>query len=103
MKENQGDSRLLVVESQIGNLTPGPFFNHNLCFKYSNRSCEPILKIYVSKVFQWYKELFNPMSFDLCNYPIKIQVFIGTPTLKVEVHLGVCGFIPSHFPTLPGA
>jgi hypothetical protein len=35
---NQGDSQLLVVESQIT-------IRHNLCFKYSNGSCEPILDI----------------------------------------------------------
>jgi hypothetical protein len=33
---NRGDSRLLVVGSQIGNLTLGPSFGHNLCFKYPN-------------------------------------------------------------------
>jgi len=42
---NQGDSRLLVVRSQIVNLTPGPSFGHNLCFKCPNWSCEPILDI----------------------------------------------------------
>jgi len=31
---NQGDSRLLVVGSQIVNLTLDPFFCYNLCFKY---------------------------------------------------------------------
>jgi len=41
----QGDSWLLVDESQIGILTHGPSFGHNLCFKYSNGSCEPILDI----------------------------------------------------------
>jgi len=43
MQGNQGDSRLLVVKSQIGNLIPNPSFGHNLCFNYSNESCEPIL------------------------------------------------------------
>jgi hypothetical protein len=32
--------------------------------KYSNGSYEPILDIYVLIMFQWYKELFNPMDFD---------------------------------------
>jgi hypothetical protein len=45
MQVNQSDSKLLVVESQIGSLTPGPSFGHNLCFKYSNGTCEPILDI----------------------------------------------------------
>jgi hypothetical protein len=59
MQGKQGDSWLLVVGSQIGNLTHEPSFDHNLCFKYTNESCEPILDIYVSRTFQWYKENFN--------------------------------------------
>jgi hypothetical protein len=43
------------------------------------------------------------MSFDLCNCSLKIQESIGTPIPKVGAHLGVCGFIPSHPPTLLGA
>jgi hypothetical protein len=42
---NQGDSWLLVVGSQIGNLIPIFSFGYNLCFKYSNGSCEHILDI----------------------------------------------------------
>ncbi len=42
---NWGDSWFLVVESQIDNLIPDPSFGHNLCFKYPNGSCEPILNI----------------------------------------------------------
>jgi hypothetical protein len=42
------------------------------------------------------KELFNPMSFDCCNGPLKIWEAIKTPTPKMGVHLGVWGFIPSH-------
>jgi hypothetical protein len=49
---NQGDSWLLVVKSQIDTLILGLSFDHNLCFKYSNDSYEPILDIYVSKYFQ---------------------------------------------------
>ncbi len=78
-----------------------PFFCHNLCFKYSNGSCEPILDIYVSWAFQWNKELFNWMSFEPWNFSLKIWESIGTPIPKVGAHLGVCGFIPSHSPTLP--
>jgi hypothetical protein len=43
------------------------------------------------------------MGFDPCNCFQKIWESIKTPTPKVGVHLGVGGFIPSHFPTLPGA
>ncbi len=42
---NYGDSKLLVVTNQIGNLIFDPSFGHNLCFKYPNGSCEPILDI----------------------------------------------------------
>jgi hypothetical protein len=44
-QENRFDSQLLVVRSQIGNLTPDLSFRHNLCFKCLNGSCEPILDI----------------------------------------------------------
>jgi hypothetical protein len=60
----QGDSRLLMVRNQIGTLTFNTSFGHNLCFKYSNGSRKPILNIYISRNFQRYKEIFNPMNFD---------------------------------------
>jgi hypothetical protein len=64
---------------------------------------EVILNIYVPRAFQWYKELFNLMSFDPYDCPLKVRESIGTPTPKVKDHLGVWGFIPSHSPTLLGA
>ncbi len=100
---NQRDSGLLVVKNQIGNLTLGPSFGHNLCFKYPNGSCEPILDIYVLNYFQWFKEIFNPMNFNTYNFFLKIWESIGTPTPKVRIHLRVWGFIPSHSPTFLGA
>jgi hypothetical protein len=42
---NWVDSWLLMVESQIANLTPNPSFGHNLCFKCRNGSCELTLDI----------------------------------------------------------
>jgi hypothetical protein len=42
---NRVNSWLLVAGSQIVNLTLGPSFDHNLCFKCPNGSCEPILDI----------------------------------------------------------
>ncbi len=72
MQVNLVDSQLLVVESQTANLTLRPSFGHNLCFKCPNGSCESILDIYVSIYFQWYKELFNAMGFDPCDYALKI-------------------------------
>jgi len=105
----QGNSKLLMVESQIDTLTPNLFFGHNLCCKYSNGSCESILDIEVLKKIQWYKEFFNPMNFDPSNYFLKIWDSIGTPiskwigtqTPKMGVHLRVCELNPSHFFTFP--
>jgi hypothetical protein len=103
---NRGDSWLLMVKSQITNLTLGPSFGHNLCFKCPNGSWEPIFDIYVLRSFQWYKELFNLMGFDPCNCSLKIWESIGTLIhfgihLGVGTHLGMWRFIRSHSPTLP--
>jgi len=99
---NRGDYQLLVVGNQIVNLTPDPFFGHNLCFRCPNEWYEPILKIYVLINFQWYEELFKPLGFDPCNHSLNIQESMGTPTPNMGVHLGVWGFIPSHSFALPG-
>jgi hypothetical protein len=80
-----------------------PSFGHNLCFKCPNGSCKPISDIYVSKYFQWCKELFNQLSFGPWNCPLKIGMSMETPSPKMGVPLGIWGFIPSHFPILPGA
>jgi hypothetical protein len=85
-----------MVKSQIDILTFDPCFDHNLCCKYSNGSCKPILDIYISRIFQWYKKKFNPMNFYPSNHSIKIWKSIGILTHKVGVHLGMCGLIPSH-------
>jgi hypothetical protein len=100
---NRVDSRFLVVESQIVNLTLGPSFGHNLCFRCPNGSCKPILNIYVSIIFQWYRELLNPLGFDPCNLFLNIQKSTGTPILgsqggsslgSVRVHSPTFAFIP---------
>ncbi len=96
MQGNWGDSWLLMVGDQIANLIFGCSFGHSLHFMYSNGSCEPILNIYLPRYFQWYKELFNPMSFDLYNRLLKIQESIGTLIPKMGIHLEVWRFIPSH-------
>jgi len=98
---NRINSWLLVVKSQIVNLTPDPSFGHNLCFRCPNGWCEPILDIYVSISFQWYKEVFDPLGFDPCNHSLNIRESTRTPTPKVEAPLRVWRFIPSHFPSLP--
>jgi hypothetical protein len=87
-----------MVRSQINNLTFGPSFGHNLCFKYPNGSCELISNIYI--LIDFHKELFNPMSFDPYKRSLEIQKSIETSIPKVGVHLWVCGFIPSHSFTL---
>jgi hypothetical protein len=94
------DSRLFVVGSQIGNSTPGLSFGHNLCFRCSNELNEPILDIYASRAFQWYKERHEPLSFDPCNRSLKFQESTGTPPPQVGVALGVWGFTPSYSLTL---
>ncbi len=48
------DSRLLVVGSQIANLTPGPSFAHNLGCRRPNGQWETIFDIYASRPFQWH-------------------------------------------------
>jgi len=45
------DSRLLVVGSQTGSLTPGLSFAHNLGCRCPNGPCEAILGIYTSRPF----------------------------------------------------
>jgi hypothetical protein len=40
------------------------------------------------------------MNFNPCNHLLEIQKSIKTPPPKMGAHLGVWGFIPSHFPTL---
>ncbi len=88
---NQSDSWLLIVWSQIDTLTLNLSFGHNLCFKSPNGSCELILDIYVSIIFQWYKEVVNLMSFDPWKCFLKIQKSIRSSIPKVGDHLGMWG------------
>jgi hypothetical protein len=53
---NRVNSRLLMLRSQTANLTPSLSFSHNLCFRCPNGWCKPILDIYISMAFQWYKD-----------------------------------------------
>jgi hypothetical protein len=91
------DSWLFVVGSQTANLIPGLSFCHNLCCGCPNGSCEPILDIYTSISFQWYKELLNARCFDLCNHSLKVWESTGTWTPKRRVHLGVWVFLLTLF------
>jgi hypothetical protein len=89
-QRNRVDSQHLVVRSQIANLIPNHSFGHNLCFRCPNKSFDTILDIYISRDFQWYKELPNPMGFNPCNHFLKIQESIRT---QMGAHLGVWMFI----------
>jgi hypothetical protein len=51
-RREEVDSRLLVVGSQIGSLTPGLSFAHNLGCRCPNDQCKAIFDIYVSRPFQ---------------------------------------------------
>ncbi len=88
--QDRVDSWLLVVESQTTNLTPGLSFDHNLCYRYPNSSCEAILDIYTSRPFQRYKEHFNASCFDLCNQALSFQKSRRTPSS----HFWECEFHP---------
>ncbi len=84
------DSRLLVVGSQTANLTPGPFFDHNLCCRCPNGSCEAILDIYTSRPFQWYKEHFKERCFDPYNRALSFWESRRTP----KSHFQECEWRP---------
>ncbi len=100
---NRGDSRLLMVANRIANLTLGPSFGHNLCFRCPNGSCEPISNIYVSIDFQWYGELLKPLGVDPCNRSLNIRESTKSPIPNIGVHLRVRGSSPSHSFALSGA
>jgi hypothetical protein len=87
---NWVDSRLLVVGSQIASLTPGPFFDHNLCYRCPNGSCEAILDIYTSRTFRRYKKRFNARCFDLCNRALSFWESRRTP----KSHFRECEWRP---------
>ncbi len=70
---NRVDSRLLVVGIS---LTPGRSFDHNLCCRCPNDSCEDI---YTSRPFQRYKERLNPRCFDPCNCAMSFRESRRTP------------------------
>jgi hypothetical protein len=89
----------LTLPSKWGCDIPNLFVTITYVFKYPNESCELILDICLSKKFQWYKKVFNPMNFGPCNHPLKVQKFIELQILKWEL-AWECVFIPSHFPTL---
>jgi hypothetical protein len=83
------DSQLLVVGSQIVNLTPSPSFCHNLCYKCPNGSCKAIFDIYTSIAFQWHEECFKARCFDPCNRTLKFwesRRTLKSPFQECECH-----------------
>ncbi len=104
---DQVDSWLLVVKSQIASLTPGPSFNHNLCYICPNGSCEAILDIYTLRPFQRCKEHINVRCFDTCNWVLSFWESRRTskshfrecewqPHTSLKVGLQHLGFIAMH-------
>jgi hypothetical protein len=87
---NRVDSRLLVVGSQTASLTPDLSFGHNLCYRCPNGSCEAILDIYTSRLFQRYKERLNARCFDPCNCALSFQESRRTP----KSHFRECEWRP---------
>jgi hypothetical protein len=66
-------SRLLVVGSRTASLTPDLFFDHNLCCRCPNSSCDAILGIYTSRPFQRYEEHLRARCFDPCNRALSFR------------------------------
>ncbi len=73
------DSWLLVVESQTASLTPNPSFDHNLCYRCPNDSCEAILDIYTLRPFQQYTEHLNARFFDPYHRVLNFRESRRTP------------------------
>jgi hypothetical protein len=76
----QVDSRILVVGSQTGSLTPGPSFAHNLGCRCPNDQCEAILDIYTLRPFQWHQEHPKARCFGPCCRALNIRESRRTPT-----------------------
>jgi hypothetical protein len=64
---DQVDSQLLVVGSQIANLTPGPSFSHNLCYSVQMAHARP----------------FRTSTFQDLSYDIKNTSMRGVLTLTI--------------------
>ncbi len=52
--------RGFAIRSQIPNLTPNPYFDHNSCISNLNEQYKGTLGIYTSRPFQWYPR--SPIS-----------------------------------------
>jgi hypothetical protein len=90
--QEEVDSRLLVVGSQIASLTPGPSFAHNLGCRCPNEQCEAIFDIYASRPFQWHQEHINARFFGPCCRALNIRESRRTPNPQ----LWKCWASPPH-------
>jgi len=88
--QSRVDSWLLMVGSQTASLIPGPSFDHNLCCRCPNGSCEAILDIYTSRPFQQSKKNFNARCFDPYNHVLNFQESRRTP----QSHFRECEWRP---------
>ncbi len=82
------DSQIFVAGSQTASS-----FDHNLCCRCLNGSCEAIFDIYTSRPFQWYKEHLKARCFDLCNWTLKLRESQRTPSShfwECESHPHTC-------------
>jgi len=86
------DSRLLVVRSQIANLTSGLSFAHNLGDICPNGQCKAIFDIYASRPFQWHQEHPNARCFGPCCRTLNIRESQRTPNPHF---FQVLGFTPT--------
>jgi hypothetical protein len=93
-RQEEVDSQLLVVESQIVSLTPGLSFAHNLGCICPNGSCKANLDIYTSRPFQRYKEHPNVRCFDPYCQALKVWESRRTPSPQ----LWECEFHPHTWP-----
>jgi len=84
------DSQILMVGNQTARLIPGPSFDHNLCCRCPNGSCEALFDIFTSRPFQRYKEHLKARFFDPCNRALKFRESRRTPSS----HFWECEFHP---------
>jgi hypothetical protein len=87
------DSWLFVVGSQTASSTPSLSFEHNLCCRCSNGSCDAIFDIYTLRPFQHYKEHLKARCFSLCCRALKLRESRRTPSShfwECESHPHTC-------------
>jgi hypothetical protein len=91
-RREEVDSRLLMVGSQIANLTPSSSFAHNLSYICPNGQCEAIFDIYVSRPFQWHQEHLNARCLGLA---VELWTF-GSPEGLQTSNFSKCWASPPH-------